>query len=308
MKKSSKWGLGILAGGIAAYTAILASLYVRQDKIMFQRSLQHPLRHLFLEKFGYRAKEYTLPGLYSLPTLKGWWIDAEKESDTILIYFGGNAENIDSLLFFSSNIPEINMLSMHYRGYGLSEGDPNEHSLFEDAVRIVDKIHEEHPTKKIVLFGRSLGTGIALYAAKERPELIHHIILSTPYDSIAAVAKRHYSWAPIYTLLRNQFNSLAIAPFIKNPVTIIVAGQDTYIPIEHAHQLSLILQEHVNVQWYNVKHADHSNIQDWNETWMHVRKSIGLSPDIKKIEMGADLVGTLVDSRSLSAPLVRESQ
>ena len=168
------WLLGITA---AAYGAALGYLYARQDKLVFQPSVKHPLRHLFMEKYGERAREYAIEGE---AVLKGWWVDAVDESDTVVIYFGGNAENIDTVIFLASNIPEVTMVSMHYRGYGMSEGKPSETGLFADALRIVDHVSAAHPDKRIVLFGRSLGSGVALYAAAKRPGLVEHVILTTP--------------------------------------------------------------------------------------------------------------------------------
>lgn len=266
-----------LLGLTATYTAALALLYVRQGKMIFHPSKEHPLRHLFMEKFGARAKEYIIQADCGHPQLKGWKVDSIGETDTIVVYFGGNAENIDSVLFLASNVPEVTMIAMHYRGYGMSDGVPSEEGLFRDALRIIDHVKEVFPEKRVVLFGRSLGSGVALYAAAQRQEVVKHIILTTPFDSITAVVKRHYSWVPVNALLRHRFDSLKNAPSVRANTTLIVAAKDTYIPIEHAKRLSDVLSKHVDVQWHEVATADHSTIHDWNITWKHIRESLGLS-------------------------------
>lgn len=277
MKSHYKWVSASLIGFAASYAALVALVYLRQDKLLFQPTKEHPLHHLFMEKFGSRAREYTMPANPSHPRLKGWMVDAIGESDTVVIYFGGNAENIDSVLFLASNVPEVTMLSMHYRGYGMSEGSPSEESLFKDAVSIIDHVHADFPEKKIVLFGRSLGSGVAVYAAAQRPKLVDHLILTTPFDSMTAVAKRHYSWVPVKKLLRHRFDSMANAPYVKADTTIVVAGKDMYIPIEHAKRLADTLEKHTPVNWHEVSTADHRTIHDWNMTWTYIRAALKLS-------------------------------
>lgn len=276
MKSHHKWASASLLGLAASYAALVAVVYARQEKLLFQPVKEHPLRHLFMEKFGSRAHEYTVPSQGADPQLKGWMVNAIGESDTLVIYFGGNAENIDSVLFLASNIPEMGMLSMHYRGYGMSDGTPSEEGLFKDAVRLIDHVHAAYPTKKIVLFGRSLGSGVAVYAAAQRPDIVDHLILTTPFDSMTAVAKRHYAWVPVNRLLRHRFDSLANAPKVKAETTIVVAGQDTYIPTEHAKRLADALVPHTPVHWREVASADHRTIHDWNMTWQHIRAALKL--------------------------------
>ena len=275
------WLLGITA---AAYGAALGYLYARQDKLVFQPSVKHPLRHLFMEKYGERAREYAIEGE---SVLKGWWVDSVDESDTVVIYFGGNAENIDTVIFLASNIPEVTMVSMHYRGYGMSEGKPSETGLFADALRIVDHVSAAHPDKRIVLFGRSLGSGVALYAAAKRPGLVEHVILTTPYDSISRVAKRHYGWVPVHALLRHKFDSLVSAPHVVAPTTIIVAAKDEYIPEEHPRNLAKALVN-TTVTWHEVEAADHTTIHDWNQTWRYVREALHRSTSIVPAPLQAD--------------------
>lgn len=276
MKSHHKWASASLLGLAASYAALVAVVYARQEKLLFQPVKEHPLRHLFMEKFGSRAHEYTVPSHGVDPQLKGWMVNAIGESDTIVIYFGGNAENIDSVLFLASNIPEMDMLSVHYRGYGMSDGVPSEEGLFKDAVRLIDHVHASFPTKKIVLFGRSLGSGVAVYAAAQRPELVKHLILTTPFDSMTAVAKRHYAWVPVNRLLRHRFDSLSNAHRVKAETTIVVAGQDTYIPTVHARRLADALEPHTPVYWREVASADHRTIHDWNMTWTHIRSALKL--------------------------------
>lgn len=276
MKSHYKWAGASLLGLATSYAVLVALVYARQEKLLFLPTKEHPLRHLFMERFGSRAHEYTMAANAVHPQLKGWMVNSVDETDTIVIYFGGNAENIDSVLFLASNIPEVTMLAMHYRGYGMSEGVPSEEGLFKDAVRIIDHVRTDFPKKRIVLFGRSLGSGVAVYAAAHRPEAVDHLILTTPFDSLTAVAKRHYAWVPVNRLLRHRFDSMANVHKVKAETTIVVAGKDTYIPIEHAKRLFDSLAQHTSVHWHEIEAADHRTIHDWNLTWKHIRAALRL--------------------------------
>ena len=268
-KKYRHYALGAALGAVGVYAGMLSLLYFQQDKLIFQGEKENPLSTLFMERFGKNAHPYVLEE-QGYPTLRGWHIRPDNAKDVILVYFGGNAEHIDSVIFLSSNLPEYEFLSLHYRGYGLSEGEPSELSLLDDASRLLKKLHTDYPNKKIVLLGRSLGSGIAIKMAAKHPDIVNSVVLTTPYDSIENVAARHYKWVPVRSLLRHKFNSLQDAGNVKQPVTIIVGALDTYIPQEHAMHLRNALTKS-DVQWCVVDPADHRNIHDWNQTWVCVK-------------------------------------
>src|SRR5262245_62679558 len=85
---------------------------------------------------------------------------------------------------------------VNYRGYGESDGNPSETTLFGDALAVFDALasRPEIDRARIVLVGRSLGSGVATYVASERP--VAAVVLISPYDSMTAIARRHYPWLP----------------------------------------------------------------------------------------------------------------
>ena len=83
--------------------------------------------------------------------------------------------------------------------------------------------------------GRSLGSGIAVYLAQNRP--VNGVILVTPFDSLTSVAQEKFPYLPIFLLLRHPFDSLTRAPSIKVPLLALVAGEDEIIPPHHAKRL-----------------------------------------------------------------------
>lgn len=91
----------------------------------------------------------------------------------------------------------------------------------------------EHPD--VAVIGRSLGTGIAVRLAVERP--VSRLVLVTPYDSLQDLAARQFPWFPVRWLLMDKYDSGRHAPRIAAPTTLIVAGDDEIIPRDSSEQL-----------------------------------------------------------------------
>jgi uncharacterized protein len=155
-----------------------------------------------------------------------------------MLYFGGNAEEVSWMLeVVRAQTPSASWLLMDYRGYGLSDGAPSEKALVADALALYDHASglPGVDAGRIYAFGRSLGSGVAVALAAQRR--LAGLILATPYDSLAAVARRHYWFVPVDWLLRHRFDSIARAPKLRTPLLCLIAGRDDVIPPEHAERL-----------------------------------------------------------------------
>jgi pimeloyl-ACP methyl ester carboxylesterase len=151
-----------------------------------------------------------------------------------LIYFGGNAEDVSLRLpAFSNAFPEYAIYLLHYRGYGGSSGTPSEALLEEDAKALFDKVHSEHTST--VLVGSSLGSGVAVHLASQRPA--SRLILVMPYNSIQEIAADWYPLIPISWILLDKFESWRYAPLIHVPTLIIEAEHDEVVPKMSSRQL-----------------------------------------------------------------------
>ena len=124
-----------------------------------------------------------------------------------LLYFGGNAEDVSwSAGELEAAFPDRDLYLMHYRGYGGSSGRPTEAALFADAVALFDLVRANH--NHIVVVGRSLGGGVAVYLASKRP--VSRLVLVTPFDSVLALAARSFWFVPLRWLLRDKFESVKV--------------------------------------------------------------------------------------------------
>ena len=91
---------------------------------------------------------------------------------------------------------------LEYPGYGARPGTPTESNLVAAAVKAIDLLDQP-----VILVGESLGTGVACGAASQRPGSVRGLLLITPFDSLIAVAKKHYPWAPVSLILRDRYES-----------------------------------------------------------------------------------------------------
>lgn len=152
-----------------------------------------------------------------------------------LIYFGGNAEDVsDSLPSFSSAFPDHAVYMLHYRGYGGSSGTPSEEVLHEDARALFDKVLLDHP--EIAVVGRSLGSGVAIRLASQRPA--SRLVLVTPYDSLQEIAAKQFPYLPVRWLLTDKFESWRHAPAIRVPTLLLAAEHDEVIPRASTERLN----------------------------------------------------------------------
>lgn len=171
--------------------------------------------------------------------IEGWWMDnPQSASSKVILYFGGNGEDVLYTAANSQMLHARRMLVTNYRGYGLRKGQPSQVGLFEDALAVYDYVARQPSVRPedLIVMGRSLGSGVATYVAANRP--VRAAILVTPYDSVRAVAKASYPFLPIGLLLKHPFPSDTFAPKITVPALFIAADQDAVIPPAHAKRLA----------------------------------------------------------------------
>jgi pimeloyl-ACP methyl ester carboxylesterase len=152
-----------------------------------------------------------------------------------LVYFGGNGEDVSANLdAFSRAFPQHAIYLLHYRGYGGSSGKPSEGDLQADAQALFDKVAAEH--SEVAVIGRSLGSGIAVRLATQRP--VARLVLVTPYDSIQELAAQQFPYFPVRWLLTDKFESWRHAPQVRAPTLLLAAEFDEVIPRASTQRLS----------------------------------------------------------------------
>jgi fermentation-respiration switch protein FrsA (DUF1100 family) len=147
----------------------------------------------------------------------------------VVIYFHGNGGSIRLRVdrFRRLVAAGVGLVGVSYRGYGGSTGTPTEQGLIEDARAAYAFAAERYPGR-IAVWGESLGTGVAVALASEKP--VTHVILDAPYSSTVDVAADLYWFLPVRLLMKDQFRSDLRIKNVQAPVLILHGDGDDIIP------------------------------------------------------------------------------
>lgn len=224
--------LTFVAIALGAFLLLCGYLYVRQDRLLFYPRPNDPAlrEHWRNQRIEISSGEYVL---------EGWWAEGgAPTSETVIVYFGGNAEDVLGTARIAGRLACKRLLVVNYRGYGNSKGRPGQAELYADALAIHAYAIDAGGTtpEHLVVMGRSLGSGMATMLAARKK--VRAAILITPFDSILAVAKRHYTWFPIERLLRHPFPSVEFARQAQVPGLFLIAAEDAVIPPSHGRALA----------------------------------------------------------------------
>jgi uncharacterized protein len=246
--------MNLLLGGAAVYGLVVGGLYMLQDNFLFPRGPAafsiYPMppnaEALELETAdGHRILGHLVP--------------ASGPSRGLIIGFAGNAWNAsDFTVFLTQRITDFDVVVFHYRGYQPSEGKPGEEAFFADALLVHDRMIERLQPQRVFAAGFSLGSGVAAYLASQRA--LAGVLLVTPFDSIEAVAKARYRWAPVGPLLKHRFRSDRYLSELDIPAAVIMAGRDRIVPPARSQRLVEALRRPVLVE--TVTDATHNSLYD----------------------------------------------
>lgn len=241
-------------------------LFFMQEQLLFPRQRLDPAQARRISAEHPSAEEVRLQ-VGARDSLHGWLVKSGRTATPapLLIYFAGNADEVSGYIPRRQLLGEHALLLMNYRGYGLSVGQPSERALLDDALRIFDAMasRRDIDSGRIAVLGRSLGSGVAVHLAAERP--VSGAILTTPFDSIASVAQSRYPDVPIRWLLRHHFDSISRLTSVRTPATFIVAETDDVIPIPHARKLYEAWSS--SKSWHQLAGTTHADIVDHPRYW-----------------------------------------
>jgi fermentation-respiration switch protein FrsA (DUF1100 family) len=171
-----------------------------------------------------------------------WHVPA-KPGHPVILYFHGNG---DFLAGFFGRFRDLiadgtGVVALSYRGYAGSSGQPSERGLLLDAAAVYAFTTARYSADKIVVWGFSLGTGVAVALAAEQP--VGKLILEAPYTSTADVAASMFWFMPVRWVMRDQFRSDARIARVKAPVLIMHGTNDPAIPIVFGERLFALAPE-----------------------------------------------------------------
>lgn len=190
--------------------------------------------------------------------LHGWYISS-KGSNTTLLWFHGNAGNITHRLDNIEMLKPLNLdiFIFDYRGYGKSEGEPDEEGIYLDsqaAYNWIVKVKKIIP-QKIILFGRSLGGICAIEVASKNPAA--GIILESTFPSAGKMAKTIFPVLPLSWAIKSRFNAIGKVPNLKLPKLFLHGTRDEIVPYKLGRELFSAAAE--PKIFYDIQGAGHND-------------------------------------------------
>jgi len=178
----------------------------------------------------------------------------------LVLFFHGNMHNVERYKkypsLFTGNGYEIWMLD--YPGFGKSTGKRTEQFMYEQATIMYDLARKEINSDSIIIYGKSIGTGVASYLASI--ESSDKLILETPYYSAVALAKYYFPIYPVSAMIRYSFPIHDYLKKIKFPVTIFHGTDDEVVPYKQGKQLA---EENQNIKLVTIEKGKHNNLFDF---------------------------------------------
>ncbi|MEO6564408.1 MAG: alpha/beta fold hydrolase [Casimicrobiaceae bacterium] len=230
-RRAWRMGGGLLALALAAYGALLATLYFTQERLLFPATVL-PADHQFRFDVPFTEMRIPVPGA-SLDAL----LFTQPEPRGLVFFLHGNAGNLNTWTTGVEFYRRVNydMFMLDYRGYGRSTGRiESEAELHADVRAAWNAIAPRYAGKPIVIYGRSLGTGLAVQLARDvHPQLL---VLVSPYASIVDAAQRRYPFVPSL-LVKYPLRTDKIIGDVKSPILFAHGTGDEVIPIEASLQL-----------------------------------------------------------------------
>jgi len=134
------------------------------------------------------------------------------------------------------------VLMVEYRGYGGNPGTPSEQGLYRDAAAAMAFLADAGiDPRRLVLYGESLGSAVAVQVAAERE--VAAVVLESPFTSIAAAAQYHYPYVPAALLVLDRFDSLSRIGRVGAPVLMLQGGRDDVVPARFGDELYAAARE-----------------------------------------------------------------
>ncbi len=232
--------LKLLLLGTAIYAMLCLALFIFQPRLVY-----FPMKAMAATPaaIGLSYEDVLLTSAIGT-SLHGWYLPGREDAHTLL-FLHGNAGNIshrlDSLRTF--NQLGLNVLIIDYSGFGQSGGTPGEQQSYDDALlawQYLTEIRGVAPGR-IVVFGRSLGGGVATWLATRKTPA--GLILESSFTSVADLARKYYPMFPMRWLVRIRYDNAARLPDVDCPVLIAHSRDDELVPISHGRELFALARD-----------------------------------------------------------------
>ncbi|MFK7773210.1 MAG: alpha/beta hydrolase [Saprospiraceae bacterium] len=249
---------------VGLYLLICILLYFFQDRLIFfpqKLAVDHTFNFVgdFEEKF-FQVDDKTM--VHALHFFS-------KNPKGVILYFHGNAGALDDWGEVADDFVKMDydVLISDFRGFGKSTGEMTEANFNQDAQMFYDFLLEKYDASEIIIYGRSLGTGVAVdLASKNKAQ---QLILETPFANFADLAQNRFKIFPVKALLKFSFSNKDKIGKVDYPIHIFHGTNDEVIPYHHAKELESELKP--TSTFTTIEFGSHNNISTFQEYWTKIK-------------------------------------
>jgi len=201
--------------------------------------------------------------------LISWYHEKNINEYKTILFLHGNAGSLENRIHKINHFKDmnVNFLIFAWRGFSGNKGKPTEQGLYADARSAVKWLEENGiPKSKIILYGESLGTGVATEIAKDKN--FAGIILESPFTSMIDAGKAKYPFLPVRLLLKDKYESNKKIKNIKSPILIMHGKIDKIVPFYMGEKMYQLANN--PKYFYFSEYDDH--MMEYNEKLLNVLK------------------------------------
>lgn len=259
--------LYILIVVVAIYIVISLALYYLQDYFLFKpeklpKDFQFYYENQEIEEYNIETRDGA--------TLNGLHFKVDKPRG-IVLYLKGNSKSIKGWGKFAVDFTRhgFDVVMLDYRGFGKSTGRRTQKALKRDLQVVYNKLKEHVDEKHIVVYGRSLGSGLATkIASVNNPRLL---VLDAPYYSLVNVTSRYMPFMPLSWLIKYPLPTYKWIKYVQCPIHIIHGTDDKLIPYRTSVKLSKIKPK--QTQLHTILGGGHKNLNNF-ESYHNMLRTI----------------------------------
>ena len=224
---------------ILVYFFLLVFLYFYQRNLMYHPNENNYFDDKLLVNIE-KVKIRTQDGL----NLLGWYHEKDIIKNKTILFFHGNAGSLENRIHKLNHFQDmkVNFLIIAWRGFSGNQGKPSETGLYEDGESAIKWLLKKGiDEKNIVIYGESLGTGVATHLSQNIN--FAGIILETPFTSMIDAAKKFYPYIPVSFLLKDKYENKNKIKNIKFPILVMHGEKDQIVPFDMGKKIFEIANE-----------------------------------------------------------------
>ncbi len=243
---------------VSLYLITCLGVYLSQDYILFQRGT-------LPSDYEYEIDEAYVEVVLG-PEKKHHAVHIRKTgAEGIIVYFHGNRDSLKRWIRLTRNLSKYNydLLLVEYPEYGKSKAELSQSALEKLGGLSYEYAREHYASDKVIIYGRSMGTGLATYVAGK--ESCKAVILETPYYSLNELLSRYLFLLPREWLINYAFNNFENLQKTSAPIYLLHGTEDQIIPIGMATKLARQLSDKAELTIING--GRHHDLSDYQEYW-----------------------------------------